>query len=155
MIFFSEPRAGDGLRARGDFLRRSSERPGFGGRRETIRLETTSSSTPRVYYLGRCRAETERPNLRGGFGPKNATSVGGARRLSIVLNDGYPAAAEARVSFRERFLNVHEKKLRRQKQRKHSREQRIGVAHVQRRSARSGFGGDFRVTPRVKRLSYY
>ena len=40
--------------------------------------------------------------------------------LSIVLNDGYPAAAEARVSFRERFLNVHEKKLRRQKQRKHS-----------------------------------
>lgn len=102
VIFCSEPRAGDGLRARGYFLRRSRRARGFSrGRRETTsRDDKTSSSTPRVYYLG--MGAEQRPNVLtcGAVSVRNTQPPSAARGArSIVLNDGCPVAAEARASF--------------------------------------------------------
>ena len=109
VIFCSAPRAGDGLRARGYFLRRSRRARGFSrGRRETTsRDDKTSSSTPRVYYLG--MGAEQRPNVLtcGAVSVRNTQPPSAARGArSIVLNDGCPVAAEARASFFFRERNV-------------------------------------------------
>lgn len=53
---------------------------------------------------GGCRAETERPNLRGGFGPKNATSVGGARRPVDCIKRRVPGRGGGASFFSRTFF---------------------------------------------------
>ena len=71
--------------------------------------------------------------LRGGFGPKNATSAARRGARSIVLNRAWvPGRAEDASLFSTFHHGNEEKKLRRQKQREHQRKQRIGATRVQR-----------------------